>query len=192
MVSQDEWVVCRVFHKNNNNNNVNGGIRRDVSIMQRTPTTADSFLDHILNSPSELPPLMDLHDDNRLPPLPPGGAASGSSAQLISEEDEDEDGDGEKFTQEESNFQHHILMPNYNHQAFKNSYQLDMMMMMRNNNSPLISPSQDISSTSTSTSMMKKIGRNPSRTFDQLGQELDVGNPSSLSDLDSLWDYRDY
>lgn len=189
--------MCRVFHKNNNNNNVNvnvnGGIRRDVSIMQRTATATDSFLDHILNSPSELPPLMDLHDDNRLPPLPPGGggaAASGSSAQLISEEDEDEDGDGEKFTREESNFQHHILMPNYNHQAFKNSYQLDMMMMMRNNDSTLISPSQDISSTSTS--MMKKIGRNPSRTFDQLGQELDVGNPSTLSDLDSLWDYRDY
>ncbi|PWA83653.1 No apical meristem (NAM) protein [Artemisia annua] len=46
--SEDEWVVCRVFHKN--------------AVAQRSPVTdhgLNSFVDELLDSPSQLPPLME-------------------------------------------------------------------------------------------------------------------------------------
>lgn len=128
--AKDEWVVCRVFHKNSA-----GGIRRDLII----PRAPDSFLDHILNSPSELPPLMDLptscSNDRQ-------AAASASSAHLSDDDDGgggggDDGGIGMGLLnnssklqiQEESNF--HLLMPNsFNvnvNAAFKNSYQDPLM-----------------------------------------------------------------
>ncbi|XP_027106631.1 NAC domain-containing protein 92 [Coffea arabica] len=55
--AKDEWVVCRVFHKN-------VGIRRSPL---RDLTRADSFLDHLLDSPSSLPPLMDIPNSSNRP-----------------------------------------------------------------------------------------------------------------------------
>ena len=57
LLMQDEWVVCRVFHKN-------VGIRRSPL---RDLTRADSFLDHLLDSPSSLPPLMDIPNSSNRP-----------------------------------------------------------------------------------------------------------------------------
>lgn len=74
---QDEWVVCRVFHKNNNNNNI---LRR-----------VDSFLDHILDSPNSLPPLMDLpriRSSSTAADRPAAAAAASTTSYTHDDEDE--------------------------------------------------------------------------------------------------------
>ncbi|KAL3533355.1 hypothetical protein ACH5RR_006876 [Cinchona calisaya] len=120
--AKDEWVVCRVFHKNI-------GVRRSPL---RDLTRVDSFLDHLLDDSPTLPPLMDLPN---LSDRPAGSSFSPDEdefkgATTFFGKSSDHGNFSSYFSANFNNYsklqvqqdQNNFLMPTYNY-AFKTSYE---------------------------------------------------------------------